>query len=126
MPGNQVNGQDVFEVYEVAKEAVDRARRGEGPSLLVCLTHRQRGHEEGDPQTYREKENIELAKRLDPLILFKDKVLGEKMLTEEELGAIEKEVKAQVDEAVEFALKSPLPEPEEAEKYVFVEVDQHA
>jgi len=119
IPGVSVDGADVIAVYEVAKEAVERARRGEGPSLIEVRTYRLRGHFEGDPQLYRPKEDFELAKEKDPLANFRKLLLEKGIATEEELARIEEENEREVREAIDFALNSPYPEPEEALKGVF-------
>ncbi|AEK73156.1 Thiamine pyrophosphate-dependent dehydrogenase, E1 component alpha subunit [Thermococcus sp. 4557] len=119
IPGVSVDGADVIAVYEVAKEAVERARRGEGPSLIEVRTYRLRGHFEGDPQLYRPKEDFELAKEKDPLANFRKLLLEKGIATEEELARIEEENEREVREAIDFALNSLYPEPEEALKGVF-------
>lgn len=119
MPGVKANGQDIFEVYTVSRVAVERARRGQGPTLLVFETHRQRGHEEGDTQPYRDKADIELALRNDPISMFVRKVVSEGLLSEEDLGRIRAAVESVVEEAVEFGLSSPWPEPGVALEDVF-------
>ncbi|MCD6559487.1 pyruvate dehydrogenase (acetyl-transferring) E1 component subunit alpha [Thermococci archaeon] len=119
IPGVSVDGADVIAVYEVAKEAVERARRGEGPSLIEVRVYRLRGHFEGDPQAYRPKEDFELAKEKDPLLNFEKLLLEKGITTEEELNRIKEENEKEVQEIIDFAVKSPYPEPEEALKGVF-------
>ena len=94
IPGVSVDGQDVFAVYEVAKEAIERARNGEGPTLIEAKTYRFRGHFEGDPQVYRSKEEVEWWKEnKDPIVLFEKTILEKGLLTKEELDAIREKVK---------------------------------
>lgn len=119
IPGVSVDGADVIAVYEVAKEAVERARRGEGPSLIEIKVYRLRGHFEGDPQHYRPKEDLELARQKDPLMNFEKLLLEKGIATEDELNKIKEENIREVQEAIEFAVNSPYPEPEEALKGVF-------
>ena len=119
IPGVSVDGADVIAVYEVAKEAVERARRGEGPSLIEVRVYRLRGHFEGDPQAYRPKEDFELAKKKDPLLNFEKLLLEKGIASEEELERIREENEKEVQEAIDFAVNSPYPEPEEALKGVF-------
>jgi TPP-dependent pyruvate/acetoin dehydrogenase alpha subunit len=121
IPGVGVDGYDVLAVYEAAKTAVDRARRGEGPTLLVCYASRIRGHEEGDPQTYRPKEDIERAKRNDPLPRYRSFLLDNEILKETELKAIEERLETEVQTALKFADESPYPAPEEALDDLFFE-----
>ncbi len=115
MPGVTVDGNKVDEVYEAAKEAVERARAGEGPTLIECKTYRLRGHFEGDDCLYRTKEETEIAKQLrNPETYWKNCLIIEGVLTEEEYQQMEAEVDAKIAEAVEFALNSPKPEGEDA------------
>ncbi|MBA7599019.1 Acetoin:2,6-dichlorophenolindophenol oxidoreductase subunit alpha [subsurface metagenome] len=119
IPGIVVDGMDVMAVYEAAGEAVARARRGEGPSLIEAKTYRFRGHFEGDSGTYRPKEEIEEWLKRDPLKSFKEKLLEIKLLTEKKADEIDQEMLAEIDQAVKFAQESPFPEPEETLENVF-------
>nr|WP_304940849.1 thiamine pyrophosphate-dependent enzyme [Thermococcus sp. 2319x1] len=120
IPGVSVDGQDVFAVYEVAKEAIERARNGEGPTLIEAKTYRFRGHFEGDPQIYRSKEEVEWWKKnKDPIVLFEKTVLEKGLLTKEELDTIRERVKREIEESIKFAEESPWPKPEEVLEDVF-------
>ncbi len=120
IPGVSVDGQDVLAVYETTKEAVDRARRGEGPTLIEAKTYRFRGHFEGDPQIYRSKDELEWwMNNKDPIKLFEKYLLERSIATREELDAVWKRVSNEVEEAVKFAEDSPYPEPEELYEDVF-------
>jgi pyruvate dehydrogenase E1 component alpha subunit len=119
IPGVSVDGEDVKAVYKAAKEAVERARRGEGPTLIEIRVYRLRGHFEGDPQLYRPEEDLELANARDPLPKFEKVLLENGIATEEDLKKIKEENEKEVREAIEFARNSPYPEPEEALKGVF-------
>ena len=111
MPGVIVDGNDVFAVYEAAKELVDRARRGEGPSLLECKTYRIKGHYVGDPEKYRTKEEVQkVFDESDPIPRFENKVLKARAMTKKELEAIRNTVGDELKEALEFARTSPVPE----------------
>lgn len=121
IPGVTVDGQDVFAVYEVAKAAIDRARRGEGPTLIHAVTYRYYGHFEGDPLVYRSRKEEEMWRKRDPIILAKQKILELKLASEDELRLLESKAKNIIEEAVVFAEQSPYPEPEEAFRDVFVE-----
>jgi pyruvate dehydrogenase E1 component alpha subunit len=105
-----VDGQDVLAVYEVAKEAVERARRGEGPSLIEARTYRYRGHFEGDPQVYRTKEEIQWWKDKDPIKLFEKILLEKNILTEKEASSILEKTKNEVEAAVKFAEEGKWPD----------------
>ena len=110
IPGKVVDGNDVFAVYEVVKEAAERARRGDGPTLIEAKTFRQRGHYEGDPQTYKTPEEIELWKKRDPLPRIRTEILKVRLAKKSELDSIDARVTREIEEAVEFAKNSPYPE----------------
>lgn len=117
--GIAVDGNDVLAVYEATLKAVERARKGEGPTLIECKTYRHRGHSRVDPARYRPKEEVEAWLAKDPIKRFKERVLQSGALTEAELQRIEKEASDKVEEAVKFALDSPHPAPEEALEEVY-------
>jgi len=122
MPGMSLNGNDVIEVYTKTKEAVERARAGEGPALLDCITYRFFGHFTGDPGrgiTYRSKEEMDEWLNRCPIKQFKERLIQEKIMTEETGKAIEANVKASIAEAVQFANESPFPSPDEAMQDLF-------
>lgn len=122
MPSVSVDGQDVFAVYAAAKEAIERARAGKGPSLIEVKTWRYRGHTAFDnPRTYRTEEEEEYWKGRDPLIIFRERVTKEELLTAEELDAIDKEAEQLIDDAVKFSDESPTPDPEEAFTQVYAD-----
>ena len=119
IPGVTVNGNDVTAVYEAAKEAVSRARRGEGPTLLECKTYRHKGHSRFDPAKYRPETEVAEWLARDPLVVFRKK-LSDKGIPEEFFQKVETQVGKEIEEAVAFAQNSPLPEPEEALDDVWV------
>ena len=106
---------------EAVAEAADRARRGDGPTLLELRTYRYKGHSMSDPAKYRTKEELENYKMRDPLEQVKKVILEEKYATEEELIAIDTRIKAQVAEAVTFAEDSPYPEASDAYTDVYMD-----
>jgi TPP-dependent pyruvate/acetoin dehydrogenase alpha subunit len=120
MPGALVDGYDVFAVYEAAGEAVARARRGEGPTLIEARGFRYYGHFQGDPLTYRTAEQEAEWRAKDPLALFRARVLEQGLLAPEDLDAIDAEARRQVAQAVAFAEDSPYPEPSELLEDVYV------
>lgn len=106
IPGIRVDGNDVVDVYMAVKTAVDRARAGEGPSLIECVTYRVRGHHEGDDNAYRPKEEIqENIEHNDPITRLKEVLTRELQWTEAEEDALVKSVEAEIQEAVDFGLK---------------------
>jgi pyruvate dehydrogenase E1 component alpha subunit len=119
MPGKTVDGNDVLAVYEAVGEAVARARKGEGPSLIEGKTYRYRGHFEGDPQAYKTKEEAEEWLKKDPIPRFKSKLIEMGVLTEADAAEIAQEMKEEIEKAVKFAEESPYPAPEEALEDVY-------
>ena len=119
IPGVTVDGNDVVAVYEAVAEAVARARKGEGPTLVETKTYRYHGHYEGDPCTYQTQEEIAEWKKKDPIVRFKKKLTEMGVLTEEEANKIDQEISGEIDKAVKFAEESPFPAPEEALEDVY-------
>jgi pyruvate dehydrogenase E1 component alpha subunit len=120
MPGVTVDGLNVLAVYEAAGEAIARARRGEGPSLIECKTYRYYGHFEGDALTYRTKEELEAFMARDPIKAVRQALQERGVAAAEELNAIDQQVQERIDEAWRFAEAAPLPAPEEALTDVYV------
>ena len=121
MPGINVDGMDVFAVYDAAGQAVARARAGEGPSLLECRTYRFYGHTVFDnPLSYRTKEEEDHWRARDPLKLFREAVLPLGDITLEELDQIDAEAAQLMEDAIKFADESPLPDPLEIYDDVYV------
>jgi pyruvate dehydrogenase E1 component alpha subunit len=119
IPSIAVDGNDVLAVYEATLKVVERARNGEGPTLIECKTYRHKGHSRVDPARYRPKAEVEEWLAKDPIKRFKEKLLREGILTEAEIQQIERQVSAGIDEAVGFAMESPYPAPEEALEDVY-------
>ena len=120
MPGKSIDGNDVLEVYDSVQEAVEGARRGEGPALIECKTYRHRPHCERFKET-RSREELEFAWQQCPIKRFKSYLLDKKILNEEKSSRIEEEVKEEVDRAVQFAEESPFPQPEEIFEDVYAQ-----
>lgn len=114
IPGVVVDGNDVLAVYEAAGLAVERARRGEGSTLIECKTYRQKGHSRFDAAAYRPQDEVETWLKKDPIVRLQKKLFEMSVLTEAEDQHIVQEVKKAVDQATKFALESPFPEPQEA------------
>lgn len=120
IPGVIVDGQNPFAVYEAAREAVARARAGEGPTFIECKTYRIEGHFVGDPELYRQKaETQEIYRTTDPLKLFRQNEIAMSLMSAEECDAIDEQVTAKIKEAKEFAMASPLPDAEQYMRYVY-------
>lgn len=119
IPGVVVDGNDAFEVYDAVKKAAERAREGKGPTLIEAKTYRYHGHYEGDPQMYKPKEEMEEWKKNDAINRIREDILANKFATEDELNAIDKEVDAEIEKAVEFAKESPYPDAEEINDDVY-------
>ena len=113
MPGKTVDGNDVIAVAEAAGEFIDRARGGEGPALLEMITYRWRGHMEGEPMTYRTREEVKEWQTKDPMPRFEKVLLDKGLLTQEDILRIQKEADDEVAEAQRFADESPDSNPEE-------------
>lgn len=123
MPSKAVDGMSVEKVHEAVAEAAQRARAGEGPSLLEFRTYRYKGHSMSDPAKYRTKEELEDYKSKDPIEQVKATILEQNFATEQTLEEIDNRIKERVLEAVQFAEDSPYPSPEEAFKDVYVQKD---
>ena len=120
IPGVQVDGMDALAVYEAAGEAIARARRGEGPTLLECKTYRFRGHNMGDPQMYRSREEIaDWVDKRDPIKRLATHMQEAGILTDAEDQEIQQRVAADIQEAVRFAESSPYPTPDELHKDIY-------
>jgi len=121
MPGVTVDGQDAITVWEAAVTAVQRARRGDGPSLIECMTYRYYGHHQGDDTgRYRSKEEEQAARDRDCIRRFREQMLDQGLLSAAELDSIEAANRKKIDEAVAFAESSPLPKPADLFTDVYV------
>jgi 2-oxoisovalerate dehydrogenase E1 component len=122
LPGVEVDGNDVLAVHQAAGQAVRRARAGEGPTLMECKTYRTRPHAEGMSDfSYRTREEVERWKARCPIARFKQHLLAGGLADAAELGALDRELAAQVEEAHRFAEASPWPAPESVTQHVFAE-----
>jgi pyruvate dehydrogenase E1 component alpha subunit len=121
MHGYEVDGMDVVAVRTAAQAAVERARAGEGPTLLECLTYRFRGHSLADPDELRTKDEKDEWLARDPIKQFEMYLVGQGIASADELKAIEQKIQALVEEAVEFAQQSPDPDPSELYQYIFAD-----
>jgi pyruvate dehydrogenase E1 component alpha subunit len=115
-----VDGYDVIAMHEAAGEAVERARRGDGPSLIEARTWRYFGHFEGDQVTYRTAEQSAAYREHDPLTFFAEQAARRGLLTAQQVEERNAAAEAAVDEAIAFAERSPQPPPEDALTDVYV------
>jgi pyruvate dehydrogenase E1 component alpha subunit len=118
-PGVIVDGQDVDAVYGATSEAIERARRGEGPTLLEMKTYRYRGHSRSDPAKYRPEGELDRWKQRDPIELLGAKLAKDGRLSMEDQAAIREEIQAEIDAAAVRAAQAPHPTLEEIERYVY-------
>lgn len=119
IPGEQVDGMDVAAVKDAGDRAVARGRKGEGPRILEMRTYRYRGHSMSDPAKYRTREEVqEMREHRDPIDLLRKRILEEGTVSEAELKEIDREVRAAINEAAEFAQQDP--EPDASELYTDV------
>ena len=120
MPGYTVDGNDPIEVYRVTKEAVDRARRGEGPTLIETISYRLTPHSsDDDDSSYRAREEVTEAKAKDPLLTFRAYLVSTGILTEEIDQQLNKKIAEEINEATDYAEKAPYAQPEDTLKYVY-------
>ena len=121
MHGEEVDGMDVLAVRDAAQRAIERARAGEGPTLLECMTYRFRGHSLADPDELRDPEEKAFWAERDPIKAFSAGVVSRNLISAEEMAAIDKEIDAEVREAVEFALAAPEPDASELTRYIWAD-----
>lgn len=125
IPGEQVDGMDVFAVRNAARQAIDYVRAGNGPYILEMMTYRYRGHSMSDPAKYRTKDELnEYKNEHDPISQVKEMLLAADDVTEDDVKGIEKEIKAIVNESAQFAQESPEPDPEELWTDILVPVEE--
>ena len=118
-PGITVDGNDVVAVYRVAREAIDRARSGQGPTLIECKTYRWYGHSEIDPAKYRAPEEVEYWKSRDPIPAMERYLTKHNIWSDKWKQELLEEFNKEIDEAIQFAENSPYPEPEECLDHVY-------
>lgn len=121
MVGEEVDGMDVLAVRAAAQRAIERARAGEGPTLLECLTYRFRGHSLADPDELRSAAEKEFWAKRDPIKALAARLLDQNLATAADLEALDREVDAEVADCVEFALAAPEPDGGELTKYIWAE-----
>ncbi len=123
MPSFSVNGMVPEDVFHAMKTACERARKGDGPTFLVIETYRYKGHSMSDPQKYRSKEELQSYIDIDPIETTLKKITDNKLSNEKDIEAIIEKIKIEIDECVEFAENSPLPDNDELYKDIYVQKD---
>ncbi|MGH9391915.1 MAG: thiamine pyrophosphate-dependent enzyme, partial [Vicinamibacteria bacterium] len=121
IPGETLDGTDLEAVLQTMKGAIDRARKGLGPTLVESVTMRMRGHSEADKAEYVPAEMLADGKKKDPLTRFESELLRRGLLTEDRIAEVDREIRAEMDAALAEAESSPLPEGPSALGEVFAE-----
>jgi pyruvate dehydrogenase E1 component alpha subunit len=121
IPNERVEGMDVMNVREAALKAIEHTRAGNGPYFLEIMTYRFRGHSMGDPERYRQSDEVHEWQENDPIGIYRKYLFSEEIANEDELNEIDDRVKNEVQEAVQFAESSPEPKPEELFADIYVE-----
>ncbi len=123
MPSYSIDGLAVEDVHNAIKEAADRARKGDGPTLLEMRTYRYRGHSMSDPQTYRSKDEVEEYKKHDCIERVIATMKDNKWIDDKEIEKLEEKIKVTIEESVQFAEESPFPNPEDLYKDIYTQTD---
>jgi pyruvate dehydrogenase E1 component alpha subunit len=121
IPNGRVDGMSVLKVREAAQEAIGKIRNGNGPYFLEVITYRYRGHSMGDPERYREAEEVEKWQENDPIGILRNHLISKEIAKEAEFDTIDDQVDEEVDEAVQFAESSPDPAPEALFDHIYVD-----
>jgi pyruvate dehydrogenase E1 component alpha subunit len=121
IPNDRINGMDVMEVRQASEKYLEFVREGNGPFFLEIVTYRYRGHSMGDPERYRQKEEVERWQQDDPIGIYRRYLLEQEIANEGQLDDLEVQVAAEVEDAVEFAESSPEPEPEALFEDIYAE-----
>ncbi|MEE9465201.1 MAG: thiamine pyrophosphate-dependent dehydrogenase E1 component subunit alpha [Candidatus Neomarinimicrobiota bacterium] len=121
IPGVRIDGFDVLAVYAEAVKAVERARSGNGPTLLVTESYRFEGHYAGEPEVYRERDEVQEYRKKDPIPRFRKQLVSKKIAGKDELEAIDAEIQKEMADAVKFARDSPEPDPGTAMEYIYAD-----
>ena len=121
MPNSRVDGMDIMAVRQASREAIERVRSGQGPYFLEAITYRYRGHSMGDPERYRQADEIRKWQENDPIGIYRGYLTAQKIASEAELDQIDEQVGVEVQQAVQYAEASPEPAPEALFEHVYVE-----
>jgi pyruvate dehydrogenase E1 component alpha subunit len=121
IPGMVLNGNDILEVYENVKKAVDRCRERKGPSLIECRTYRIEGHFVGDPRIYCDREEVKEWKKKCPILAFENHLLDKHIITQEKMERMRAHAEHSIEKAVSFAQESPFPRIETLHEDIYEE-----
>lgn len=121
MPSEEIDGMDPDAVYDAVDHAVERARNDQGPSLIVCNTYRYRGHYEGDPEPYRDEEEVDAWREKDPVSTFAERLEDEGVLDDKTVATLFEQAESEIDDAVAFARDSEMPDAKSAFENVYTE-----
>lgn len=121
MPNSRIDGMDVLQVREASLEVLEKIRSGEGPYFLEIVTYRYRGHSMGDPERYRQSDEVKRWQENDPIGIYRKRLIEEEVATQEELDELDKKIESDVEAAVQFAESSPEPEPEALYEHIYVD-----
>ena len=122
MPGFRIDGNDPDAVYEAVSEAAERGRTGGGPTFLECVTFRFKGHYAGDPQRYMPPEELAAAEAADPIPRYRQRLLENGVLSEDDLAGLDREATEKVEQALREVLAAPVPPLDELEKDFFADM----
>ena len=121
VPNSTIDGNNIEDVIETTQEAIDRARKGEGPTLIEMMTYRWQGHFSGDPAAYRPDGELEDWMEKDPIKISREKLQSAHGVSDKEIEDIQARVEKEIEEHVKFSLESPVPKTEDAVKYVYTD-----
>ncbi len=124
IPAEIVDGQDVLAMYEVTKRAVEHCKSGQGPFFIEAMTYRFRGHSMADPESYRDREEIEQYRSRDPIIIFREKLIDAKIAEQADFDKIDEVIEQQMEEAVKFADDSNFPDPSTLHEHIYASTDE--
>jgi pyruvate dehydrogenase E1 component alpha subunit len=126
VPNEVVDGNDIEAVIPAVERAVARARAGQGPTLIEFMTYRWQGHFSGDPAAYRPEGELERWKEKDPIKITRGRLISEHGVNETDVQSIHARVESEISGYIQFALESPNPDPEDAVKYVYTDIEVEA
>jgi pyruvate dehydrogenase E1 component alpha subunit len=125
IPAEIIDGQDVLAMYEATQRAIEHCTSGKGPYFLEAMTYRFRGHSMADPETYRDKAEVEQHRSTDPIENFKQRLLDGKLADEADFERIDAEIEEQLEAAIKFADESPVPDPDTMYDYIYSNGHDH-